>query len=367
MRIESMIYIYGAVCLSMILFNVVYNLLLKSSRLRLERRCGAVRVRLLPQLIRLRQGLGVEEKHLVYLEHALRREKNLMAFDQVLKDLLQRGDEELETAYLEQIQPAILYLAVIYQRRDAVSAAYFSYVLSRYMAPRHLSIHSVQGVLLDYMRKENLYCQVNALQALCRFGSAENILTALQILDQGSVFVHEKILTEGLLTFTGDHDELIRMLWGQLDGFSQHTQLAISNYIRFRSGAYTAEMFAVLQDESRGKELRLSAIRYFGRYYYRPAQDTLLDLARQKDPELWEYTTVSVSALARYPGEATVAALKEALHSSNWYVRYDAAVSLQALHVDYMDLMDVITGNDRYAREMMVYRMESDRMQKAGV
>ena len=143
MRIESMIYIYGAVCLSMILFNVVYNLLLKSSRLRLERRCGAVRVRLLPQLIRLRQGLGVEEKHLVYLEHALRREKNLMAFDQVLKDLLQRGDEELETAYLEQIQPAILYLAVIYQRRDAVSAAYFSYVLSRYMAPRHLSIHSV--------------------------------------------------------------------------------------------------------------------------------------------------------------------------------------------------------------------------------
>ena len=37
MRIESMIYIYGAVCLSMILFNVVYNLLLKSSRLRLER------------------------------------------------------------------------------------------------------------------------------------------------------------------------------------------------------------------------------------------------------------------------------------------------------------------------------------------
>ena len=100
MRIESMIYIYGAVCLSMILFNVVYNLLLNSSRLRLERRCGAVRVRLLPQLIRLRQGLGVEEKHLVYLEHALRREKNLMAFDQVLKDLLQRGDEELETAYL---------------------------------------------------------------------------------------------------------------------------------------------------------------------------------------------------------------------------------------------------------------------------
>ena len=258
-------------------------------------------------------------------------------------------------------------MEVIYQRRDAVSAAYFSYVLSRYMAPRHLSIHSVQGVLLDYMRKENLYCRVNALQALCRFGSAENILTALQILDQGSVFVHEKILTEGLLTFTGDHDELIRMLWGQLDGFSQHTQLAISNYIRFRSGAYTAEMFAVLQDESRGKELRLSAIRYFGRYYYRPAQDTLLDLARQKDPELWEYTTVSVSALARYPGEATVAALKEALHSSNWYVRYDAAVSLQALHVDYMDLMDVITGNDRYAREMMVYRMESDRMQKAGV
>ena len=81
----------------------------------------------------------------------------------------------------------------------------------------------------------------------------------------------------------------------------------------------------------------------------------------------WEYTTVSVSALAGYSGERVIDALKNALHSANWYVRYAAAVSLEALQVTYDDLIDIMNGNDRYAREMITYRLESRRMQKASV
>ena len=76
--------------------------------------------------------------------------------------------------------------------------------------------------------------------------------------------------------------------------------------------------------------------------------------------------TVSVSALSRYPGERTVTVLKQALHSANWYVRFDAAASLEALRVDIAELTDILAGNDRYAREMLQYRMESGRMRKAG-
>ena len=115
------------------------------------------------------------------------------------------------------------------------------------------------------------------------------------------------------------------------------------------------------------KDLRLvKELASNGRYRYAPALEPLLTFVRQKDPEQWEYVTVSASALSRYPGEATFSVLKEALHSANWYVRYAAAASLNALGAGYEDLLDIISGSDRYAREMVMYRLESRRMQKVG-
>ena len=92
----------------------------------------------------------------------------------------------------------------------------------------------------------------------------------------------------------------------------------------------------------------------------------LLDFVNDQDPAAWEYATVAVSALGRYEGEAVVQALKEAIKSPNWYIRYAAAQSLEAHHLSYDLLTDIVNGNDRYAREMMLYRMELSRLQEAG-
>ena len=223
------------------------------------------------------------------------------------------------------------------------------------------------SMLLSQIRSHFFYHTLNALQALCAFGSPEYLVSALHIQDGSSVFIHEKILTEALLSYTGEHSRLISLLLEKLDSFSVHTQLAILNYIRFCSGGYCREMFSIMEDKSRDKELRLSAIRYFGRYSYPPALERLLSFASDRDPAHWEYATVAVSSLARYRGEEVVDALKQALHSSNWYVRSAAAAGLQAQGLDYSRFMDIMGGSDRYAREMLSYQLESHSFQKAGV
>lgn len=365
MRIEFMIYFYGAVCVSMLAFNVVYALLLRGSQPRLKKRTQQMTRAVQAQLARLEQGQPVSPRHLARLRRRLLRTKNLTAFDLALRPLVQQDPRVSD--YLAQLQPAILYLAVAYRKRENVQAAYFSYFLSRYMLQKHLPVQSLQQVLLEYMEKNNLYCQVNALQALCAFGSPDHIVAALKLQDQGALFLHEKILTETLLSFTGDHSKLIQLLWREMGTFSPHMQLALLNYIRFRSGDYAREMFEVMEDRTQDKEVRLAAIRYFGRYDYPPALEPLLAFAGDDNPEHWEYTTVSVSSLAHYQDERVIRVLKKALHSSNWYVRYAAAASLEAHHMDYEDLLDIVSGNDRYAREMMTYQLESHKMQKAGV
>lgn len=367
MKIETMIYIYGAICLCMITFNILYSLLLRRSQPRLEKRCQKLQILVDRQLAEIRAGRAVNPRHLDDLCRRLRHISNLIAFDRILRPVFAQKQNPTGEAYLRQIQPAVLYLAALYQKRENMQAAYFSYFLSQYAVKRQAPVDTMQELLLGYVQKQNLYCRIQALQALCACGNVDYMIKALALQDDDAVFLHEKILTEGLLSFTGDADALIRRLWETFDTFSEHTQLAVLNYIRFKTGGCEKEMFALMQDPARGKELRLAAIRYFGRYPYAPALQPLLSFAADPDPTQWEYTTVSVCALARYPEPAVQQVLKEALHNANWYVRYAAANSLEAQQADYADMMDVLAGNDRYAREMLSYRLEARKLKKAGV
>ncbi len=121
-------------------------------------------------------------------------------------------------------------------------------------------------------------------------------------------------------------------------------------------------MFRIMTDENEDRELRLAAVRYFGRYPWERARGVLIGFAVDKEVLRWEYAAVAAGALKDYSGEDIISALKSALSSSNWYVRYNAAVSLEAKGLSYAHLMDVMLGNDRYAREMMEYRLEERRL-----
>ena len=78
----------------------------------------------------------------------------------------------------------------------------------------------------------------------------------------------------------------------------------------------------------------------------------------------WEWAAAAATALAAYEGEAVVEVLMTAVHSTNWYVRYNASESLQAHHLEYSDLLAVVGGQDRYAREMVMYRLNEQRMEE---
>ena len=362
MKAEVIIYIYGGVCGSMILFNIFYNLLLKGSEPRMKRRIQKMEQLVAAQL-RVLQATGqIEEKHRSCLRRKLRFTNWLIAFHYVVNE---RSDDpsSLLESYLQQIRPVILYLAMVYRDKAEDKAGYFTYFLFCYTQNRRQPVDSLQKILLDYMEKKNLYCRFNALKALYHLGSPEYIVKAMEIADDNTVFLHDKLITESLLTYTGDHKALIAHLWSRFLVFSPHMQLAILNYIRFCSGDYQKEMYEIMLQKDEDKELRIAAVRYFGKYFYPPAQEHLLSFLTDPDGTKWEFATVAAFSLAIYPGDEVVNALKQALHSANWYVRYSAAQSLERQNVDYSDMVDIAAGSDRYAREMMMYRLESRKLQ----
>lgn len=365
MNTELMLYSYGFVCLAMLLFNIVYLFVQNRRGRTLAGRVSAARAVISAQARQLEKTGALSQSHAARLRSGLQRLGRLLTFDEALTGFEKEHPAQAE-AYLRAAAPVFTQLAPVYGRKESEQAAYFAYFLSRHPAAAQPASDALCESLLGYLRKRNVYCHVNVLQALYAFSSPDCLKKALDLVDESGVYIHTKILTDGLLTYQGRRDELNSMLMDAFQGFSPALQLAILNYFRFGRIADRDFFYRIMTDEAQDKELRLASLRYFAAAPDREAEQQLIAFASNDDPGAWEYAAVAATALAGYPGEATNEALKKALHHRNWYVRKNAAQSLSRLGLHYHDLSEVLESKDRYAREMMMYRLEQNRRQNAG-
>lgn len=356
--VETLIYVYLAVCFAMILFNIACICVFHRRDKKLVERSKTL-IREVEQQIRLGKP---DEAHRKYLTRKLRHVNHLMAFDETLDRLYPQYPQEIRQ-YIEDLMPVIVYLTMVYRRKNKLQAAYFPYIIKKYGIMKGQRVSIVVDAMLELVREDNLYCRENALQALYTIGDADSILTALKLLDHEGEYYHPKMLTDGLLEFSGDRTELNAKLWQNFFSFHAEMQVTLLNYFRFSSGDYQPQILQLMQDASQADEVRYSCIRYFGRYPYAPALPLLYDFAEKRQPK-WEYMAIAATSLVSYPGEKTVEVLKSLLSDSNWYVRYNAAESLERLGLDYEDLIDILEGGDRYASEMLRYRFDRKKLKK---
>lgn len=369
MGVELLVYIYLAVCLSLILFNIGTIIVSKQrnkiNQKQNERYTSMIR----EDLTAIRDGREPERRHFRYMKRTLRLQECLLVFIQVLNELYEEFPDEMPS-YLDRLSPVVIALINHYKNHnDPIRYAFFLYSLRVFQKMSGKTPPEVENILLEALREPNTYCRENALKATYNSGETELVIRALEIIDSEKINHNKKLLSDGLLTFTGSEKELMDRLWEKFEKFGIDMQVVILDYIRFCAPSHGDRVLAILKDEKRSPELRFSCIRYFGKYPNKEAYPLLLEMAENRDDLRWEYPAIACTALAGYPGEQTVETLKRALRVSNWYVRYNAAESLTRLGLGYVDLIDVIDGNDRYAREILQFQLDIkyNQQQEAGV
>lgn len=356
MKIEIIVYIYLAVCLAMIGFNIVCVFLFSRN----DRETEQSRLYYI-DLIKAQFGREVlEDRHRLMLLKKLTRVRELVAFDQSLEILYKDHPEEIYT-YLRKLESVFVALANRYSRKNEIQMTYFPYIIARYRLFYGEDLPQINRILVDLLEKPSIYCRENALNAIYSMGISENVTDALRIIDNTGYYHNKKLLTDGMMSFAGDKKELNERLWEHLSDYSLNIQLAILDYIRFSSPDFQERMYRLLL-EDRNSEIHFCAIRYLGRYPYQPAYEQLLKYAEHEDEMRWEYTSITCFSLASYPGERTIAALKKNLSSHNWYVRLNASQALEKLGLEYADFIDIFEGDDRYAGEMMRYRFDRQKL-----
>lgn len=360
MNVEVMIYFYLAVCAAMIVFNVVCIFLFKHNDREIESHSKIFAETIRKQIL----GEGNEEESRAYLRRQFERVRNLRALDVTLGELEEENREDV-IAYIHSMLPVFQELTIYYSRKNEIQAAYFPYLIEKYHLFEKDCDRSVIRTLQELVRSDSLYARENALHALYSIGNEEAVVDSLRILDNTASYHHKKLLTDGLLCFSGDKEAFNELLWKRFDSFSVPMQNAILDYFRFGSGAYRERMYEFLNTEC-DQELCFSAIRYFGKYPYEPAYEKLIEFAQNESDAHWEYASIAAFSLASYPGERTGEVLKGMLCSRNWYVRFNASQSLDRLGYEYADLLDIFESDDRYASEMLRYWLDRKKLTAKG-
>lgn len=339
LTINTVIYFYIFICVSLLIFNVLYIL---RSKGRSRREMNRIRA--------WQQRIENEPPDPAYIERKLRRIGELTAFHAAVEPKL---SEEGMQAYLTACHESFRMLAVHYRHRPAMERAFFAYVVAKYRFPG-MDSGRLAVLLLEFLEDSTVYCRENVLQALYALGNAGAVEQVFRMLDEREWYHHSKLLSDGLTTFAGDRAALAARLWDSGRDWNENLKVAI---VQFAANVtdQMAEPFAeALAVADVPEDLCFALIRYFGKFPTEGVKPVLLKLARegihQGGPAI-----AACQALAHYPGRDTEETLREALSGRNWYVRRGAAQALLALEGVEAIRAAAEQSEDRYAKEMLDY------------
>lgn len=354
MNVQFLIGCYAVICLSIITYNCYCVLLFRYKDQSREKNKAVI-------YEYLKEDGQLADRDRRDLRKRLEKIDALLAFDEVLEEL-KKTDESHFEACRKSTSGIIRELVKVYSGRNIMQQACFAYVLCSSGAVRYSSSDEMFSFLLGLTRNSNIYCRENAMRALYSSSRTESVLKGLEIINGSDIYYNPKLITEGLLSFSGDKELLIGRIWTVIDRMKPEMRVALLNFIRFASGRWGERMLELIKS-SPDTEERIAALRYFGKYPDISVFPVIKDLL---GTEQWEINAVIMTVLASYPGEETISILKEGLCSRNWYVRNNAAESIYRLYPDYDSVRDVLEGQDPYARQALKFRFEKAAMEKRG-
>ena len=344
LSVESVIYLYLFVCVALLVFNILYIGRSKWVERQRERRIRRWEARL--------EASDITEKD----ASGLRRISQMTAFSVALERKgLVNGKWFL--SHLNLVQT----LALSYQNRPAMERAFIGYWIASFHTPVGKEQAMLPQIMLSYLDHSTVFCRENTLHALYALGHAMAVEHALQVMSERQYYHNPKLLSDGMMTYTGDVVELVDRLWKHRMEWEECIMVSVVQYASMLKTAHWAEPFlAELQDERVSLEIMFSLVRYFQRHVYAPALPVLLHLAQTDEAGEADLKVAAVSALQNYEGDEVHRVLLGALKDRNWYVRRNAAQSLLKRGISQEDLASIRQTGDRYALEMLEYMAGMD-------
>jgi len=350
--ISSLIYL--SIIILLILLNIIYIVVQKIRKKSEENKRKTYEEKIKEQLKRLKDSSLATKEHLLWIEKELGSTSNLLIFEETLEKLKEEN-KQLVADYCKSITVAIQSLAVSYRKKSSMQKAYFTHVLSLFPELLPEQDDAINYAMMHFVLDDSVYCRENAMKFFYHKNSAKLVVNSLKKISKRNLYYSPKQLTDDLLSFTGDGEELAENLLKEFSKFSSTFQLAIINYLRFSAQDKTEEIYKMYSENKYHKEVRLAIIRYFGTHKNKIVLNELIEIMKNKDRKKDEYRLIAACALASYDTKTVRNVLIEGLTDKNWYVRKNSAISLSKMALTVEEKEKILSLSDPYAKEMFAY------------
>lgn len=351
LKVENLIYTYLYLCACMMIFNIIYMFVVARIEKNKKKNKNHFVKNLNTQLGLVELDLKIRRKHKRYLYNKLKTPHNLL----LLEYTLDQRKEETISKYKKQIQDVFYDLSLYYENTDKIKKAYFAYIVYKYKIKKILP-----SSLFGLLEEESIYSRDNGLKAIVTCGNIENIIKALKIVDKSAFYFYPDSIFKGLINFEGDKGLLTIKLLQEYKEFSDNMRIAIIRYINYIKLDYKEDFYNLYINNTESTDVKIELIRYFSNNIYELAMYLLINIVNSNEKD--EVIVEAAIALKNYNSTETIEALKQLLHKNDWNIKNAASESLIYLGASYYDLIDIYNGDDKVARSILKYKVQSNKI-----
>jgi|GEM_PF-1497383 len=350
-RIHLAIIMYVAGCISLILYNfvVIYRKYRNDKALAKNKNVWIQRI--MKQLNH--DVIVLSPAHTKQLKKQLTTAEHLNAFHQALLFIRESYGESTLKQYLKMLInfDVVAPIACSFRRRDNEEKAYFAHFIATYPELANKSDNRIiTETLIAFTSNADIYCKVNVLKALCGLADKNGVVNVLQQMNAQSDYAHYKLLADTLNMYRANKFDFAQTLWAKHLEFSNNILLGIITFIDINSFNFDQSFLELLKRKSTHEKVRNILILYFGQHVYESALNTICDYAAQANNH--QLAASAALALGIYSDVHAINTLNDALHSTNWQVRYNASQSLVKLDAHHR-----VLDNESHFKETDVLLM----------
>ena len=261
----------------------------------------------------------------------------------------------IDTEFEEDIKRTVWNQVDKYLNKNNEEQGYFAYVLSTFNYSSITECDDNMIHFISFLKTDSLYTLTNAMSAICRFNNPYMVHLAIEIINTSHIFYHKKLLTQELLNFKGDQEELKQILISNFKQYNNTIKEGILDYFRLKELEASDFCMEILEDEKEDNEIIYASMRYMAKNPTEKAKMIFQNILN-KGSDDWIKEMLAINGLIRFKDSFTKELIYGKVTDINWDVRSNAIKYFVINFPVESDLKAILKLKDKYTNESLIYQ-----------